>query len=445
MASSNSSGTSSPVTTSCSSASSSLVSPFLATAPTTTPEVLSGDLIANSNKFVLITGGLGFIGSHTTLELLKFGYNVIIVDDLSNSFRDVYNRILTTAQLHFKDTGGHVPKTELHTADFTDDKAMSKVLQRHTLGNLTSGTTVTDIIGVIHFAGYKAVEESIQAPLKYYANNVSGLISFLSLLENFSIRNFIFSSSATVYGSLADGSRLLREEYCVHDTSRFTDSDGLPKTAQQGCVGITNPYGRTKFFGEAILSDLAASSPAWRIISLRYFNPIGCDALGMLGEDPKLPPSNLVPVVTRVITGAYSELSVYGNDWDTRDGSAVRDFIHVTDLARGHIAALSALTAPSLGCSINMQENYRVYNLGTGCGYSVLEVVQAMEYVTGRNIPLKIVGRRSGDVQSSIASAERAKVELGWETRQTLTDACRDVMNYLEVSLGTFQRWRLNG
>jgi UDP-glucose 4-epimerase len=441
MASSNSSAASSPEATSCSPASSPPRSPPPTTTPPTEPEILFGDFTADSDKYVLVTGGLGFIGSHTTLELLKSGYNVIIVDDLSNSFRDVYTRILTTAKLHFKDTGGRVPKTELHMADFTDVKSMSRLLQRHTLGHLTSGATVTNIVGVIHFAGYKAVEESLQAPLKYYANNVSGLISFLSLLESFSIRNFIFSSSATVYGSLADGSRLLREEYCVHDTSDFTDSDGLAKTAQQGCVGITNPYGRTKFFGEAILSDLAASSPAWRIISLRYFNPIGCDAFGMLGEDPKLPPSNLVPVVTKVITGAYSELSVYGNDWDTRDGSAVRDFIHVTDLARGHIAALCALTAPS---SHSMQQNYRVYNLGTGRGYSVLEVVQAMEYVTGRNIPLKIVGRRPGDVQSSVASAERASVELGWETRQTLTDACRDVMNYLEVSLGTFQGWRLN-
>jgi UDP-glucose 4-epimerase len=397
------------------------------TTPTTEPDTLFDHDVTLTQRYVLVTGGLGFIGSHTSLELLKAGYNVIIVDDLSNSFGHVYERIITTAKIHFDKHGGHLPKTELHAANFRDMASMRDVLTSHCLGSLSNGKLVTDIMGVIHFAGFKAVEESINLPLKYYKNNVSGLIDFLDLLQSFDIRTFIFSSSATVYGTLADGSRLLREEYCVHEGETFTDHGGLSSYAEQGCVGITNPYGRTKFFGEAILADVAKSDDSWNIIGLRYFNPIGCDPLGLLGEDPKLPPSNLVPVVTKVITGQYKELSVFGDDWDTRDGSAVRDFIHVTDLAKGHIAALDAVEkGKPRGC-------YRVFNLGTGTGYSVLEVVQAMESVTGQPIPKKVVGRRPGDVQSSVATAERAQRELGWQTQQSLMDACRDVINHLQI------------
>ena len=248
----------------------------------------------------------------------------------------------------------------------------------------------------------------------------------MTLLDEFDIKTFIFSSSASVYGTLADGISLLREEHCVHENLTYRDSDGVEKCAQQGCTGITNPYGRTKFFGEAILSDLAKSDPSWNIVGLRYFNPVGCDSSGLLGEDPKGVPSNLLPVTVKVITGQIPELAVYGGDWDTPDGTAVRDFIHVTDLARGHIAALAATN------NGNIKGGYRAFNLGTGTGYSVLEVVAAIEAVSQRPVPRRVVSRRAGDVQCSVAAVERARKELGWETKKTLRDACEDMWHYLK-------------
>lgn len=385
--------------------------------------------LATEDHYVLVTGGLGFIGSHTVLELLKAGYNVIIVDDLSNSFHDVFNRILRIANQHFEHCVGRCPKAELHKTSYRDVPAMRAVLESHCPANLPRDQLRTTIIGVIHFAAFKAVEESISQPLKYYKNNVSGLVDFMALLNEYNIKTFVYSSSATVYGTLADGSRLLREEHCVHEDETYQDVDGIKRRAQQGCTGITNPYGRTKFIGEAILSDLARSDPAWNIVGLRYFNPIGCDASGLLGEDPKGDATNLLPVVVKVMMGEYEELSVYGGDWNTRDGTTIRDFIHVTDLARGHIAALSAAQAGRI------QGSYRTFNLGTGIGNSVLEIVAAMESVSERKIPRKVVGRRVGDVQSSVAATDRARRELGWETKESLTDACRDVWNYLHVKV----------
>lgn len=385
-------------------------------------------LQAANDEYVLVTGGLGFIGSHTALDLLKAGYNVIIVDDLSNSFPDVFSRILTIANRHFESSGGHCPKAEFHNMSYRDAPAMRALLESHCPACLPAEQRQSNIVGVIHFAAFKAVEESIRQPLKYYQNNINGLVDFMTLLDEYNIKTFIFSSSASVYGTLADGSRLLREEYCVHRNETYQEVDGTERYAQQGCIGITNPYGRTKFFGEAILSDLATSDPSWNIVGLRFFNPIGCDASGLLGEDPKGVPSNLLPVVVKVLTGQYKELSVYGRDWNTPDGSTIRDFIHVTDLARGHTAALSAAQAGRI------QGGYRTFNLGTGTGYSVLEVVAAMESVSERHIPRKTVSRRAGDVQSSVAAADRARLELGWMTKKSLTDACRDMWNYLNVS-----------
>jgi UDP-glucose 4-epimerase len=380
------------------------------------------------DQYVLVTGGLGFIGSHTSLELLKAGYNVVIVDDLSNSFHDVLSRILTIANCHFDKCGTKRPNVEFHNIGYQDTRAMNALLETHCTANVRGKRRRSNIIGVIHFAAFKAVEESIRQPLKYYKNNINGLVNFMALLDEYDIKTFIFSSSAAVYGALADGSRLLREEHCVHDSESYQDVDGTEKHAQKGCMGITSPYGRTKFFGEAILSDLVTSDPSWNIAVLRYFNPIGCDASGLLGEDPKGDPSNLLPVVVKVITGQYQELSVYGSDWDTPDGTAVRDFIHVTDLARGHTAVLSAIQAERI------QGGYRTFNLGTGTGYSVLEIVAAMESVTGCPIPKKMVSRRAGDVQSSVAAVDRARLELGWETKESLTDACRDIWNYLKFN-----------
>ena len=200
----------------------------------------------------------------------------------------------------------------------------------------------SSIKGVIHFAAYKSVSESISNPLKYYANNVAGLIEFCSVLGDFNIKTFIFSSSATVYGTVANSGVPLREEYCTHQTESFTDHDGATRTAEGGCSGLTNPYGRSKWMCEAILSDLAQADPDWTILALRYFNPVGCDESGLLGEDPKGIPTNLMPVVVRVMTEVSPELNVFGTDYPTPDGTAVRDFIHVTDLACGHVAALSS-------------------------------------------------------------------------------------------------------
>ncbi|ORY18991.1 UDP-glucose 4-epimerase [Clohesyomyces aquaticus] len=381
-----------------------------------------------SDEYVLVTGGLGFIGSHTSVELLKAGHNIVIVDDLSNSFPDVFDRIVTIATRYFEVYGGRCPKAEVHHFCFRDPRKMRALLEQYSVSVAIGEPRRSRIIGVTHFAGFKAVEESIKLPIKYYQNNISGLINFIALLDEFKIRTFIFSSSAAVYGSLADSNQLLREEHCVHKREIYQDLDETTQIAQPGCIGITSPYGRTKYMGEAILSDLATSDPSWNIVALRYFNPIGCDASGLLGEDPRGVPSNLFPVVVKVVTGQYQELSIYGSDWATPDGTAIRDFIHVSDLARGHTAVLSAAHAGSIA------EGYRTFNLGTGTGYSILEVVSAMEAVTGKPIPRKMVPRRAGDVQSSVAAADRARIELGWETKESLTDACRDTIEYLKRS-----------
>lgn len=389
--------------------------------PGTEKEVLfeNFDLAVDNRQYVLVTGGLGFIGSHTSLELLKTGHNVIIIDDLSNSFANVYDKIQAAANIHFANSEKKCPELKLFDIDYRNQIAVRVLLQAY------STRRQSNISGVIHFAAFKAVEESIKNPLKYYRNNISGLIDFLGLLEEFNIKNFIFSSSATVYGSIADRGLPLREEDCVHHPETFTDTTGLEKQAVQGCSGITNPYGRTKFMGESILADLATSDPSWNIIALRYFNPIGCDVSGILGEDPKGKPSNLVPMVVKVMIGQYSELSVFGSDWNTPDGTAIRDFIHVTDLARGHIAAVDAPKAEGA-------PNFRTFNLGTGSGHSVAEIVSTMEAVAKVSIPRKMVGRRAGDVGSCVAVADRARTELKWKTEKSLADACTDICTYLE-------------
>ncbi|PYI09573.1 UDP-GAL-4-epimerase [Aspergillus sclerotiicarbonarius CBS 121057] len=377
-------------------------------------------------QYVLVTGGLGYIGSHTALELLKAGYNVIIVDDLSNSFRHVFDRILLAAKLHFDRTGGHCPRAELSCIDFRDIPAMSALLASHTVESLTAPQGRSNITGVIHFAAYKEVNDSLRNPLKYYQNNLSGLVDLIGLLDQHDIKTFIFSSSANVYGTLAQDHGSLREEHCVHQKETYRDAaSGQDVSVEQGCTGITNPYGRTKFFGEAILADVAASDPAWTIIGLRYFNPIGCDPSGLLGEDPRGVPSNLVPVVVQVLTGQLTELAVYGTDWATADGTAIRDFIHVSDVARGHTAALAA------ALTRQVQTNFRTFNLGTGSGHSVAEVVSAMESVCHQTIPRRIADRRPGDVESCVAVADRAARELGWTAEKSLRDACRDLWNYL--------------
>ncbi|KAJ4395156.1 hypothetical protein N0V91_011037 [Didymella pomorum] len=317
--------------------------------------------------------------------------------------------------------------------NYRDISAMQGLLEKYSrpksyLSN-SPAESRSNILGVIHFAAYKAVEESIRQPMQYYHNNIAGLLDFIGLLEQAGIRTFIFSSSAAVYGTLADGSQSLREELVSHENETYLDVDGSQRATEPGYRGITSPYGRTKFFGEAILSDLARSDPRWTTVALRYFNPVGCDSEGLLGEDPKGTPSNLLPVVTRVLRGQLPELSIYGDDWDTCDGTAIRDYIHVTDLANGHIAALTAANAGRV-------TGFRTFNLGAGRGNSVMEVVETMEKVSQGTIHRKIVDRRAGDTQASVANADRARSELGWSTNRNLHDACCDTLNHLKLRDG---------
>ena len=379
------------------------------------------------DQYILVTGGLGFIGSHTTLELLKAGFNVIVIDNLSNSFHDVFDRLDLLASKFHEGRGSQMPSLSLQPYDYRDTVALRALLEQYKLPSRW-GTRKSKIAGVIHFAAHKAVEESIRKPLKYYANNVSGMIDFAEALGDFGIKTFVFSSSATVYGTLATSGLPLKEELCAHKEEAFKDHNGVERTSLPGCTGITNPYGRTKWVCETILADLAASDPEWTIVALRYFNPIGCDSSGLLGEDPKQVPTNLLPVVVKVITGQYEQLQMFGIDWDTDDGTAIRDFIHVTDLARGHVAALTTANHGKLA------ENFRCFNLGTGRGHSVLEVVSTMETVSSSHIPRKAACRRPGDVGSCVAIATRAQNELDWKAEKTLTDACADIWNFLHVS-----------
>lgn len=400
--------------------------------PSTEKSLLFDDgfntLLETSNdRYMIVTGGLGFIGSHTSLELLKAGYNVIIIDNLSNSFPSIFERVRLLGERYHNEQCSKCPSLQLHDVDYRNGKALRSLLDQHRISSLWAPAR-SNIIGVIHFAAFKAVEESIRQPLRYYSNNVSGLIDFTSILGEYGIKTLIFSSSATVYGTIANTGVPLKEEHCVHRLETMVDANGVETVAEQGCRGITNPYGRTKWMCEAILADLAFSDPEWTIVALRYFNPIGCDSSGLLGEDPKGIPTNLLPVVVKVMTGQYSELSMFGTDWDTADGTAIRDFIHVTDLARGHIAALSTAAEGRL------LENFRTFNLGTGRGHSVLDVITAMESASRKTIPRTAVGRREGDVGSCVAVASRSAEELSWKTEKSLMDACEDICNFLAVS-----------
>lgn len=285
------------------------------------------------------------------------------------------------------------------------------------------------ITGVIHFAAYKSVAESIGKPLQYYKNNVSGLVSLLQLLDRYSIRTFIFSSSATVYGSKANLGAPLREEDLVHHPEEFTDELGAPARAEPVVSGLTCPYARTKYFSEAILADLAAADSRWHIVALRYFNPVGGDPSGLLGENPRNTPTNLYPVLAQVLTGERPTLEVFGSDWDTRDGTAIRDFIHVLDVARGHIAALR----PG-GNAID--SGFRAYNLGSGTGTTVLEAVQSLEQAAKLPIPLQWVDRRPGDVGVCVASTSRAERELGWRPRESITQCAADLWNFVQRNAG---------
>lgn len=326
---------------------------------------------------ILVAGGAGYIGSHTVLELLNDGFEVVVVDNLVNSSEESLKRVE-------KLTGKSV---DFYNVDLLDKKKLEDVFRENRIDT------------VIHFAGLKAVGESVEMPLSYYHNNITGTLVLCELMEKYKVNNIVFSSSATVYG----------------------DPETVPITEEFPIGTITNPYGRTKYMIEEILKDLYTASQHWNIALLRYFNPVGAHSSGEIGEDPQGIPNNLMPYISQVYIGKLSELSVFGGDYDTKDGTGVRDFIHVVDLAKGHLKAIEKL-----------QENPGVvtYNLGTGNGYSVLEMVEAFGNAAGTKIPYKIVERRAGDIAVCFADPAKANRELGWKAELGLIEMCRDTLRW---------------
>lgn len=333
----------------------------------------------SNNKTILVTGGLGYIGSHTCVELQQQGWQVLIIDNLYNAKRDVVDRIA-------KITG---TRPIFYEADVRDEAALSAIFAQW------------QIDGVIHFAGYKAVGESVQKPLLYYENNLDSTLRLLRVMQQYDVGVLVFSSSATVYD--ASNASPLRE--------------GMRR-------GAINPYGQTKVMIEQILEDLSRADARWHPVLLRYFNPIGAHPSGLLGESPVGIPNNLMPYICQVAAGKLQQLHIFGDDYDTPDGTGVRDYIHVMDLARGHVAALAHADRPGV----------QIYNLGTGRGTSVLELVHAFERANHLHIPYVVDGRRPGDNATVYADCERAKRELGWRAEETLEEACRSAWNFQQNS-----------
>ena len=331
---------------------------------------------------VLVTGGAGFIGSHTCVELINAGYEVVIVDNLYNSCREAVNRIE-------KITGKNV---KFYNVDLLDKQALENVFKSESIDS------------VIHFAGYKAVGESVRKPLEYYHNNITGTLILCDVMRNHGCKSIVFSSSATVYG----------------------DPAFVPITEDCPTGGVTNPYGRTKFMIEQILSDVSVSDNEWNVILLRYFNPIGGHESGLLGENPKGIPNNLLPYVTQVAVGKLEKVGVFGNDYDTKDGTGVRDYIHVVDLAKGHVCALKKIDEMKK----ETDNKVKIYNLGTGNGYSVLEVIKSVSKAVGRDIPYEIKDRRPGDIATSYAHPAKAKAELHWEATKDIDEMCADAWRF---------------
>ena len=328
---------------------------------------------------ILVTGGTGYIGSHTAVELLNAGHEVVIIDNLVNSKIEVLDRI--------KEITGKTPV--FYQEDLTNYDALKNIFKNHNF----------DLI--IHFAGLKSVSESVEKPLLYYQVNLGSTINLLKCMQEFNVKKIIFSSSATVYGSTNEGE-------CV---------ETMP-TGQ----GITNPYGKTKYMIEEILKDVCISDSDFCAIALRYFNPVGNHSSGLLGEDPNGTPNNLMPYIMKVANGELKELSIYGNDYNTEDGTCRRDFIHVVDLAKGHLAAIPALNTPG----------FKTYNLGTGVPTSVLRMVQSFEKISGKSLPHKFAPRRPGDLAEIWADPSKAKQELNWQTELTIEDAIKDTLTFLE-------------
>lgn len=342
---------------------------------------------------ILVTGGAGYIGSHTCIALHEAGYEVVVYDNLSNSSHEAINRVSGLIGQPINFVEGDIRDAKLLRQVFSDNQ----------------------FFGVIHFAGLKAVGESVSKPLMYYDNNVSGTITLLEVMAEYDVKNLVFSSSATVYG----------------------DPETLPidESSKRSC---TNPYGQSKLTVEHILEDLAVSDTSWNLIPLRYFNPVGAHSSGQIGEDPNDIPNNLMPYISQVAVGKLPKLSIFGNDYPTIDGTGVRDFIHVTDLAQGHVAALSYLEQ-----QISLEEHrsnqkspigFLPINLGTGKGTSVLELVTAFSNVSEQDIPYQFVSRRAGDIASCYASADKARDLLGWQANLSVTDMCQDSWRWQSIN-----------
>ena len=333
---------------------------------------------------ILVTGGAGYIGSHTCVELLNNDYEVVVVDNLYNSCEEALNRVekITGKTLTF------------YEGDLLDRDLMEDIFDRERPE------------AVIHFAGYKAVGESVEKPIEYYHNNITGTLILCDVMRRYDCKKIVFSSSATVYG----------------DPAFVPITEDCPKGV------ITNPYGQTKSMIEQILTDIQVSDPEWNVTLLRYFNPIGAHSSGLIGEDPKGIPNNLVPYIARVAVGKLEKLGVFGNDYDTPDGTGVRDYIHVADLAAGHVKALQ-----------HMKPGVAIYNLGTGQGYSVLDVVKAYSKACGKEIPYEIKPRRAGDIATCYSDPTKAKKELGWEAQYGIEEMCRDSYHWQSMNPDGYQ------
>ncbi|MCD8293922.1 MAG: UDP-glucose 4-epimerase GalE [Clostridia bacterium] len=329
---------------------------------------------------VLVTGGAGYIGSHTVVELLENGYGAVVVDNLSNSCEESVKRVE-------KITGKSV---KFYNADVRDKAALSRVFEEN------------HIDWVIHFAGLKAVGESCEKPVEYYDNNLYGTLCLLEVMRSYGCKKIVFSSSATVYG----------------------DPEVLPLTEECKTGGTTNPYGTSKYFQEIMLQDVYKADKEWTIVLLRYFNPVGAHESGLIGEDPKGIPNNLTPYIAKVAIGELPEIGVFGNDYPTPDGTGVRDYIHVVDLAAGHVAAIDKITGTGV----------YIYNLGTGIGYSVLDVIHAFEKACGHPLKYSIKPRRAGDIAMCYADASKAKAELGWEAKLGIDEMCASLWKWQSMN-----------
>ena len=330
---------------------------------------------------ILVTGGAGYIGSHTCIELLAQGYEVVIVDNLYNSCEEAVRRI--------EELSGK--KVRFYKADLLDKEAVEEIFEKESIDS------------VIHFAGLKAVGESVQKPLEYFHNNLTGTLILCDVMRHHGVKSIVFSSSATVYGNPA--SVPIYEDFPL---------------------SVTNPYGRTKLMIEEILQDVVVSDPEWKVILLRYFNPVGAHKSGRIGENPRGIPNNLTPYITQVAVGKLDHVNVFGNDYDTPDGTGVRDYIHVVDLAQGHVKAIEKINA--------MDGGVKIYNLGTGIGYSVLEVIEAFRKATGKEIPYVIGPRRAGDIATCYAATDKAEKELGWKAQRGLDEMCEDAWRWQSMN-----------